>query len=65
MTGMFEEGLLRFEGLDDRDIAELNRILPAIQNLITVYQAHIAQINTVQAVLIPIIQKILTKQRSL
>lgn len=65
MTGFLEDAGLRLAGLDDQDIANLNAILPAIQNLISVYEAHIHQINQVQKVLIPIIQKAIAKQRSL
>lgn len=65
MTGFIEDSVLRFEGLDDNDIANLNRILPAIQNLVNVYQAHVKQINEVQKVLLPIVQKILAKQKEL
>lgn len=65
MTGWIEDDALRFEGLDDNDIANLNRILPAILNLVAVYKAHVHQINEVQNVMLPIIEKLIKKQQEL
>lgn len=64
MTGPFEDAALRFEGLTDADIAKLNERLPDLQNLITVVQTHQAQINRVVTDLLPIVQKIIAKQRT-
>ncbi len=63
MTGAIEDMALRFEGLDDNDIARLNGILPDIENLVVVTQKHQAQFNRVVNTLLPIIQKIIAKQR--
>lgn len=65
MTGLFEDGFLRMEGLDDADIAKLNERLPDIQNLVAVLQAHIPQITRVLTDLSPIVQKIIAKQQEL
>jgi hypothetical protein len=65
MTGFLEDNLLRFEGLSDQDIATLNAALPDVQNLLTVLEAHMPQINRVMNDLGPIIQKIIAKQRTL
>ena len=63
MTGFLEDSVLRMEGLNDDDIAKLNARLPDIQNLITVIQSHQPQFNRVLTDLLPIVQKILAKQR--
>lgn len=65
MTGFLENDALRFEGLSDADIAKLNERLPDVQNLLTVLEAHMPQINRVMNDLGPIIQKIIAKQRTL
>jgi len=65
MTGFLENDALRFEGLSDADIAKLNERLPDAQNLLTVLEAHMPQINRVMNDLGPIIQKIIAKQRTL
>lgn len=65
MTGPFEDGILRFEGLDDAEIAKLNERLPDLQNLIAVVQTHIPQFNRVMSDLLPIVQKIIAKQRTI
>lgn len=65
MTGFLEDNLLRMEGLDDDDIQKLNERLPDIQNLLLVLQTHQAQINRVMTDLIPIIEKIIEKQRTI
>lgn len=65
MTGAFEDGILRFEGLDDAEIAKLNERLADLDNLIAVGLAHQAQFNRVVSDLGPIIRKIIAKQRSL
>lgn len=65
MTGFIEDDVLRFEGLSTEDIAKLNERLPDLQNLITVLQTHMPQINRVIADLGPIAQKIIAKQQEL
>ena len=65
MTGFIEDDVLRFEGLSTEDIAKLNERLPDLQNLITVLQSHMSQINRVIADLGPIAQKIIAKQQEL
>lgn len=65
MTGPIEDMALRFEGLDDNDIARLNGILPDIENLVVVTKNHQAQLNRVLNVLLPIIQKVIAKQKEL
>lgn len=65
MIGFLEGNLLQMEGLDETDIAKLNERLPDIQNLLLVLQNHQAQINRVMTDLIPIVEKIIAKQRTL
>ncbi len=65
MTGWIENEGLKFEGLSDQDIADLNRILPDLQNLIWVAKKHEAQLSRVLSALLPIIEKIIAKQRTL
>jgi hypothetical protein len=65
MTGFLEDNLLRMEGLDDNDIARLNGIMGDLQNLVVVAKNHQAQFNRVATVLLPIIEKIIAKQREL
>ena len=65
MTGFLEDNLLRMEGLTDQDIADLNAILPDLQNLVGIAQTHQAQFNRVMVKLLPIINKVIAKQRTL
>ncbi len=64
MTGFLEDQALRFMGLDDNDIKQLNDRIPDVMNLIRVLEAHMDQINRVMA-LSPIIMKLLAKQQEL
>jgi hypothetical protein len=64
MTGFIEDTALKFMGLDDADIQQINARLPDIQNLITVALAHQTQLNRVMT-LLPIVQKIIAKQQEL
>lgn len=65
MTGIIEDSFLRFEGLDDADLAAINRILPDLENLVVVAKNHQAQFNRVVTVLLPIVEKIIAKQKEL
>jgi hypothetical protein len=65
MTGFFENMLLHNEGLTDQDIADLNAILPDVQALDEVLQTQWSRITRVAKVALPIINKIIAKQRSL
>jgi hypothetical protein len=65
MTGFFEDGVLRFMGLDDDDISALNDRLPDIQNLLTLVQTHQAQFNRVLTTILPMAQKVIAKQRDM
>jgi len=65
MTGFFEDNLLRFEGLTDQDIADLNKILPDLQHLGTILNSEWPRINRVAPVLIRAVLKILAKQKEL
>jgi hypothetical protein len=53
MTGWIEDGVLRFEGLDDNDIARLNARLPDLLNLIKVFEPlvrpHVGDIAEIHA----------------
>ncbi|MGA8078939.1 MAG: hypothetical protein WB868_16315 [Xanthobacteraceae bacterium] len=40
MTGFLEDDALRFEGLDDQDIADLNAALPALSGAIQIAQVQ-------------------------
>jgi len=65
MTGMIEDFVLRQEGLDDHDIATINSMLPEIQHLDQVIEKEWPQLNKLISAVLPIIQKIIAKQRSL
>lgn len=54
---------LRSQGLDDNDIALIDKELPEIDNLIAVFQGHQAQINRVLA-LLAIVRKVIAHQRA-
>lgn len=58
MTGFLENELLRFEGLNDQDIADLNMALPAISQAITILQPHVPA-------LLRITQTIIAKQKEM
>lgn len=58
MTGFLEDNMLRFEGLDDQDIAKLNAALPALATAIKALQPHIPG-------LVVIMEKIIAKQQEL
>lgn len=65
MTGFIEDSLMRMEGLDDNDITNINAVLPDIQNLVSIAQSHQKQFNRVLSVLLPVVQKVIAKQREL
>jgi hypothetical protein len=65
MTGFIEDMMLRQEGLDDKDIANINAILPDIQALDTALTAQLPRITKVMSVVLPIVNKVIAKQRSL
>lgn len=65
MIGFMESNLLRFEGLTDQDITDVNAIIPDLQNLILIIQKHQDQFNRVMKVLLPVVQKVLDKQKEL
>jgi hypothetical protein len=65
MTGFLEDILLRFEGLDDQDIADLNRSLPDIQELDAALAAQWPRIVRVTPVLLRIADNIIAKQKEL
>lgn len=63
MIGFLEEGFLRMRGLNDDDIALLNKEIPDIENLIMVFQNHLDQINRVLQ-LLTIARKVLASERT-
>lgn len=65
MTGFLEDNLLRFEGLDDQDIAALNTVLPDIQVLDQALTAQWPRLVRVAPVLLRIADKIIAKQKEL
>ena len=65
MTGFIEDMLMRDEGLDDQDIADLNTILPDIQALDTAILAQLPRITKVAPIVLRIVNKVITKQRTL
>lgn len=65
MTGFLEDNILRFEGLTDTDISTLNARLPDLQNLLSVLESHMSQIDRCVKDLAPIVNKIIAKQRTL
>lgn len=65
MTGFLEDNMLRFEGLDDQDIMDLNGAMPDIQALDQTIIAQWPRIARVAPVLLRIINKVLQKQKEL
>ena len=65
MTGFIEDMMMRQEGLDDKDIANINAILPDIQALDVVLTAQLSRITKVMSIALPIVNKVIAKQRSL
>jgi hypothetical protein len=65
MTGWIEDAGLRFEGLNNDDIAALNGILPDLYHLMASYQAIAPRINRVGPVLARLGQKVIEKQEQL
>jgi hypothetical protein len=65
MTGFLEDNMLRFEGLDDQDIAALNAALPDIQELDAALAAQWPRIVRVAPVLLRIANKFIAKQKEL
>lgn len=65
VTGFIEDQVLRFEGLDDSDIAKVNAALPDIQHLDGVLLAEWPRINRLVTAIGPIIEKIVAKQKEL
>lgn len=65
MTGFIEDQLLRFEGLSDADIAELNHILPELEELFQIIQKEWPAIAKLIPVIMQLAQKVIAKQRSL
>jgi hypothetical protein len=65
MTGFFEDMLLRQEGLEDQDIADLNKALPDIQALDVALQAQLPRITRIAPVILRVINKVIAKQRTL
>jgi hypothetical protein len=65
MTGFFEDMLMRQEGLDDQDIADLNKALPDIQALDLTLQAQLPRIMRIAPVILRVINKVIAKQRTL
>ena len=55
MTGFVEDDLLRFEGLDDNDIADLNAALPAIAAASAAIQAQWPAVIAVWSRLAPLV----------
>lgn len=58
MTGFMEDNLLRFEGLNDKDIADLNRALPALSKALSLLQPHLSDLTR-------IVETIIAKQQEL
>lgn len=65
MTGFIEDMLLKQEGLSDQDVADLNVILPDIQVLDQLILAQLPRIMRVATKGIPIVNKVIAKQRTL
>ncbi len=65
MTGFLEDQFLRFEGLDDKDIQDLNSILPIVQQLDAVLLAQWPKIQKVLPIAARLISKAIQKQRTL
>ncbi len=65
MTGFLEDQFLRFEGLDDKDIQDINTLLPIIQHLDAVLIAEWPRIAKVIPVATRLLDKVIQKQRTL
>lgn len=65
MTGFIEDIFLRQEGLNDEDIADINKALPDIQALDTALSAQWPRINKLMPMALRILNKVVAKQRSL
>lgn len=65
MMGFIEDQLLRFEGLTDEDIANLNHVLPEIEKLFSIIQGEWPAIVKIVPVLAELANKVIVKQRSL
>lgn len=65
MTGFLEDQALRFEGLDDKDIADLNAALPDLQALGRALSAQWPRVSRVAPVLLRLADKIIAKQKEL
>jgi hypothetical protein len=65
MTGFLEDQALRFEGLDDKDIADLNAALPDLQALGQALSAQWPRVSRVAPVLLRLVDKIIAKQKEL
>jgi len=65
MTGFIEDMLLRQEGLDDKDLADINAALPDIQALDAAAEAQWPRINRLAPLFFRIFNKVIAKQRSL
>ena len=65
MTGFIENMLMHDEGLSDKDIADLNTILPDIQALDLALETQLPRIMRVAPIALRIINTVITKQRTL
>lgn len=65
MTGFIEDMLLRQEGLDDKDLADINAALPDLQALDTALLAQWPRINKLAPIALRILTKVIAKQRTL
>lgn len=65
MTGFVEDMLMKQEGLDDKDIADINAILPDIQALDATLTSQLPRIMKVMPIVLRVVNKVIAKQRSL
>jgi hypothetical protein len=65
MTGIIEDDFLRFEGLDDQDIVDLNAALPELERVDDITLAEWAKLAPHIPALLRIFKKIIAKQRTL
>lgn len=65
MTGFIEDMLLRQEGLDDKDIADINAALPEIQRADQLLLAEWPRLAPLVPLFLRVFNKIIAKQRSL
>lgn len=63
MTGFLEDTALRFEGVSDQSIANLNAILPDLKHLETVFRVEWPRINKVMPIVLQIAKEIETYQQ--